>query len=169
VNTLTPRRVAGLFCLFAALAGSVSAETIAKITSLGDNTYAAVREAKTAFNRDTNALKTAALEDARAYCAEHKKELKVISTAIDKPWFSTGFASAKIIFMALDPGDPQLTRQPEPVATTLPPSSATYTQTQTPTGDLYTDLLKLDDLRKRGLLTDKEFERQKKKLLKRSK
>lgn len=167
MNTLTPRRVAGLFCLFAALVGSASAETIAKLTSLGDNTYAAVREAKTAFNRDTNALKAAALEDAKTYCAEHKKELKVISTAIEKPWFSTGFASAKVIFMALEPGDPELSRQPEPIAAALPPSSATYTQT--PTGDLYTDLLKLDDLRKRGLLTDKEFEHEKKKLLKRSK
>ena len=36
-------------------------------------------------------------------------------------------------------------------------------------GDLYAELLKLDDLRKRGLLTDKEFEQEKKKLLKRSK
>ena len=36
-------------------------------------------------------------------------------------------------------------------------------------GDLYTEILKLDDLRKRGLLTDKEFEQQKKKLLKKSK
>ena len=36
-------------------------------------------------------------------------------------------------------------------------------------GDFYSELLKLDDLRKRGLLTDKEFEQQKKKLLKKSK
>jgi hypothetical protein len=31
--------------------------------------------------------------------------------------------------------------------------------------DVYTELLKLDDLRKRGLLTDAEFEAQKRKLL----
>jgi hypothetical protein len=31
--------------------------------------------------------------------------------------------------------------------------------------DLYTELMKLDDLRKRGILTDEEFEAQKAKLL----
>jgi len=31
--------------------------------------------------------------------------------------------------------------------------------------DLYTELLQLDDLRKKGILTDEEFEKQKKKLL----
>jgi len=31
--------------------------------------------------------------------------------------------------------------------------------------DLYTELMKLDDLRDKGILTDEEFETQKKKLL----
>jgi hypothetical protein len=34
-----------------------------------------------------------------------------------------------------------------------------------PAKDLYTEILKLDELRKRGLLTDAEFDAQKKKLL----
>ena len=33
------------------------------------------------------------------------------------------------------------------------------------TGDLYTELMKLDDLRKKGILTEEEFEAEKKKLL----
>jgi hypothetical protein len=33
------------------------------------------------------------------------------------------------------------------------------------TDDLYTELTKLDDLRKKGILTDEEFQAQKKKLL----
>jgi hypothetical protein len=34
-----------------------------------------------------------------------------------------------------------------------------------PAKDLYSEILKLDELRKRGLLTDAEFDAQKKKLL----
>ena len=34
--------------------------------------------------------------------------------------------------------------------------------------DFYAELLKLDDLRKKGILTEKEFEAQKKKVLKRA-
>jgi hypothetical protein len=36
-------------------------------------------------------------------------------------------------------------------------------------GDLYTELIKLDDLRKRGILTEEEFQAEKKKVLNRSK
>ena len=39
---------------------------------------------------------------------------------------------------------------------------------QAPPGDLYKELLKLDDLRKRGILSDAEFEQEKKKLLDRN-
>jgi hypothetical protein len=37
------------------------------------------------------------------------------------------------------------------------------------TGDLYTELIKLDELRKRGILTEEEFQAEKKKVLSRSK
>ena len=35
--------------------------------------------------------------------------------------------------------------------------------------DMYTEIMKLDDLRKKGLITDAEFEQQKQKLLNQSK
>jgi hypothetical protein len=46
---------------------------------------------------------------------------------------------------------------PMPPAALVPPAA--------PAKDLYTEILKLDELRKRGLLTDAEFDAQKKKLL----
>ena len=46
-----------------------------------------------------------------------------------------------------------------------PPSAPIIVQQQAPKPDLYAELLKLEDLRKRGLLTDAEFAQQKAKLL----
>jgi hypothetical protein len=164
VNTHTPRKAAGLFCLFVSLAAIAAAAVDGKIESLGNNTYTATRQAKNAFNRDIDALKAAAMDDANKYCREHGKEIKVLSAVTDKPWFSTGYANAKIVFKALDAGDPELTRVPEPVGAAAGAANLAVA----PAGDLYTEILKLDDLRKRGLLSDKEFEAQKKKLLKHS-
>ena len=44
-------------------------------------------------------------------------------------------------------------------------SDVTITNNSASKPDLYTELMKLDDLRKKGILTDEEFDEQKKKLL----
>lgn len=129
---------------------------------MGDNTFAITRKASTAFNRDTDALKAEAQEDAAKYCANEGKQLKVLSLTADKPMIGLGYASAKIVFKALDAGDPELTRSVGVAA------AAATVERISPTGDLYNDLLKLDDLRKRGILTDEEFQSEKKKVLARS-
>lgn len=52
------------------------------------------------------------------------------------------------------------------LSNSTPPGPAVVVQTPPPAApDLYTELLKLEDLRKRGLLTDAEFDAQKAKLL----
>jgi hypothetical protein len=50
----------------------------------------------------------------------------------------------------------------EPVKPSQPPMIADGNKG---TGDLYSEMLKLDDLKKRGLITDDEFQMQKRKLL----
>jgi hypothetical protein len=48
-------------------------------------------------------------------------------------------------------------------------SADVHAKDETPkTPDLYTEILKLDDLRKKGLITDAEYEAQKTKLLNQS-
>ena len=80
-----------------------------EIVPLGHDTYALTRWAETGFTRSTEKLKTQALEDAAAYCAKLHKELKVISTTTARPFVPlTGFASAKVVFKALNANDPEL-------------------------------------------------------------
>jgi len=150
-----------------------------EIVPLGQDTYALTRWAKTGFTRNTEKLKAQALEDVAAYCAKLHKQPKIISTTAAHPVVPlTGFAHAKVVFKALDANDPEL-RAPvaaagaemapaAPAPAAPPPPAAESAPPQTATDQLYSDLMKLDDLRKRGILTDEEFQAQKKKLLDKS-
>jgi hypothetical protein len=91
------------------LAVTCRADTNSEIVPLGHDTYALTRWANNGFTRNTEKLKTQALEDAAAYCAKLHKELKIVSTATARPAVPlTGFASAKVVFKALDANDPDL-------------------------------------------------------------
>jgi hypothetical protein len=152
------------------LAVTCRADPNPEIVSLGHDTYALTRWANNGFTRNTEKLQSQALEDAAAYCARLHKELKIVSTTTARPLIPlTGFASAKVVFKALDANDPELHA---PVAASAPgaatPVVAENAAPRTTTDALYSDLMKLDDLRKRGLLTEEEFQAQKKKLLEKS-
>jgi len=167
MKTSFPARAALMFGLFALT--SQAAKTPG-VSSLGDNTYAITRTASTGWARDTDKLKAKALEDAAAYCAKLQKELKVLSTETDRPSVPLmGTAYAKIVFKALDASDPELH---EPVMLASPDGVAQVAsvarQPRTKTDILYSDLTKLDELRKRGLLTEEEFQARRKKLLEES-
>ncbi len=152
------------------LAATGRAGTTPEVVSLGHDTYALTRSANTGFTRNTAKLKAQALEDAAAYCAKLHKELKVISTTAERPLVPlTGFASAKVVFKALDANDPELHA---PIAESIPGTAAPVVVEQvaprTETETLYKDLLQLDDLRKRGLLTEEEFQAKRKRLVEKS-
>ena len=151
------------------LALTCRADSNPEIVSLGHDTYALTRWANNGFTRNTEKLKTQALEDAAAYCAKLHKELKVISTTASRPVIpATGFANAKVVFKALDANDPELRGQASAAAAAATPPAVENPAPRTATDVLYNDLMKLDDLRKRGVLTDEEFQAQKKKLLEKS-
>lgn len=150
------------------------------MVSMGNDTYSITREAKTAFNRDVEKLKADASDAAAKYCEAQGKQLKVVSLTGTVPFFGTGYAKAKIVFRALSPGDPGLTSETAQMAPAVASSVAPYTPPYVPpaaapaekslsTDELYNDLLKLDDLRKKGILSDDEFQAEKKKVLSRSK
>ncbi len=141
----------------------LSAASTSRIETLGDGTYAVTRTATNGFDRDVTKFRREAEADAAKFCAEKGRQMKLVAVSTDRPHFGGGFSSARIVFKALESGDPAL-RAPE-----APPAPAAAAPTGTlPTynGDTYSELLKLDDLRKRGILSDREFEQQKKKLLK---
>jgi len=155
--------------------------------SLGNNTYSITREASNAFHRDLDKLKEEATDAANKYCADQGKQMKLISLTGKVPMFAMGYAKAKIVFMALNPGDPELTAPvaaygAAPATYAAPQAYAAAPQTYAApaayaapaplphlsTDELYSELVKLDDLRKKGILSDDEFQAEKKKLLSRS-
>ena len=161
MNTLPLRKIVSALCCYLALLGFAHAAD-SDAVPMGDNTYSITRKASSAFHRDTDVLKANAKDAAAKFCAAQSKEMKIISLTSERPLPTLGYAKAKIVFKALAAGDPELTRQPEPTI------AISGTQVQANSGDLYSDLIKLDDLRKKGILTDDEFQVEKKKLLKRN-
>lgn len=155
-NVFAP--VFALLCALVFFTGNAVAGPSSKSTLLpmADGTLEITREASNGFNRDIAALKAAAREDAEKYCAAQNKQLKVISETSSKPFFGTGYAKAKIVFRALNPGEIDVH---DSAGGGVSPSVTASTD------EIYAALTKLDDLRKKGILTDEEFQAEKKKVL----
>jgi len=199
VNIRTVGRVLAGLAVGAALAGCA---TTSRVISNEDGTYTITRVAGNALQRDTAVLAAQAKEEAARYCADHGKQLEVVDVVTQRPFFSTGYAQAKVIFKAVDareasaapapapapvaerpiPAPAPAPEAPAPVMAPPNPSPAAASPAPMPetppapvlatsgsSNDLYTELLKLDDLRKRGILTEEEFQAEKKKVLARSK
>jgi hypothetical protein len=165
VNTKTlgrfiPVSLAGLAILLGSAPIAQAEPTGPTIVALGDNTYSVFLEANTIFYRKMSSLKAEAMDAASRFCANKGKQMKVLSVAEDPSIFLMGFISVKVTFKALDAGDPELLA-PVPAS-----ASAEVSVSPAPTrDDFYAILIKLDDLHKKGILTDEEFEAQKKKIL----
>jgi len=140
-----------------------ASDTPAKIEAIGDNTYTVTVKASSKFTRNTDKLKARATDEANEFCAKQGKHLKIVSVTEDKALLLVGpMASATLMFKALDLADPELAK-PAPATGGNPAASPVTNEA------LYSDLLRLDDLLKKGILTRDEFQAEKKKLLDRSK
>ncbi|HVZ65838.1 MAG TPA: SHOCT domain-containing protein [Lacunisphaera sp.] len=150
------------------LVPTTRASEISPVTSLGDNTYTLTVKASTKFTRNTTKLKNQGIEAAKEFCAKEGKQLKVLSAEEDKQMYLVGpMAKVVLTFKALAAGDPELVAAPGVVAM---PSVAPAPPPPPPritTDELHDELTKLDDMRKKGLLTDAEFDALKQKLLSR--
>jgi hypothetical protein len=134
------------------VSGASRSEPPPKVVSLGDNTYSIDVESNNRFARKTAKLKAQAKEAAAQYCTSLGKQLKVVSLTDEKPFFGADFIKARIVFQALDAGDPDLKFEPKP-------------EESKSNEDYYTELIRIDDLHKRGILTDDEYKAEKKKIL----
>lgn len=135
----------------------------ARVESLGNDVYSVTVKAHHKFTRNSEKLKDEALEVAEKFCTQEGKQLKVLSISEKKSQYLVGpYAQAMLTFKALAPGDPELA-----LSANTPGRPAVLASSATE--QVYADLLRLDELRKKGLLTDAEFDAEKKKVLDRSK
>ena len=153
------------FTIMAAVANCARAVEISPITPGEKDTYSITAKASNKFTRDTDKLKSQAMEAATKFCAKDGKQLKVLSVTEDKSMYLVGpYAQVTLTFKALSPGDLELAPPQGEVVATKPAVPASPATEQ-----LYADITRLNELRKQGLLSDAEFEVEKKKILDRSK
>lgn len=141
------------------------------VTTIGKDTYLVSRQAATGFSGLGN-LKAEVFQEASQFCERSGKNLQVVSTHETAPPYIFGnFPKAEIQFMCLEEKDaelgrPKLRREPSSV---IEIKSETKSKVEAAPGtDVYNELIKLDELRKKGIISESEFETQKKKILTRS-
>ena len=122
------------------------------VENAGDGTFRVTSTGRSKFTRNVTHLKAAATDAAAAYCKDQGKFLKVVSTTEHKGVYLVGdFPSVTVVFKALDAAEPAT---PGPTATN--PGDG---------GDFHSTLIKLDDLRKKGIISEEDFQAAKKKVL----
>lgn len=143
------------------------------IVKLSPDTYMLSREAHGGIFASESALKAGVIKDANTFAESHGKVAIPISSK-EKPRGNgpAQWASFEYQFRVVNPDDPEVQRTSlSPRADVVIEKTEKITADINTTNhteqskDIYAELIKLDDLRKRGILTDKEFEAQKKKLL----
>lgn len=138
------------------------------VIPIGKDTFMVSRQAATGFS-GSGTLKAEAFQEASQYCTNLGKSLQVVSThEASPPYILANFPKAEIQFMCLDAKDAELNRpklRKEPDSTVEIKTDIHTKSESTKSNDIYAELIKLDDLRKKGIITDTEFDAQKKKIL----
>jgi hypothetical protein len=163
--------------VFSACVGFVGCASNSGVVPMGNNTFMVTRQAATGFS-GSGTLKAEALKEAAKFCATQGKQLKVVAiTEAKPPYILANFPKAEVVFKALDAGDPELKSEAaiDPSGIQLkvgerPPARAAIdiNEKRVAVGDPYAELAKIDELHKKGALTDAEFEVEKKKILSRT-
>lgn len=161
-------RCSAVFCLATILVACANPG----IVQISPDTYLLSRTDKGGIFGNPSAMKAEVLTEANVF-AESKGKVAIPLFVHETPLVvGQRFASVEYQFRVVDKNDPEARR------TSLVPRAdvviektekitadvKTTDQTER-TKDVYAELIKLDDLRKRGILTDAEFEAQKRKLL----
>ena len=154
-----------LFTVVVLLSGCASNSGVVPI---GKDTFMVSRQAATGFS-GSGTLKAEAFQEASIYCSGLGKTLQVISThEASPPYILANFPKAEIQFMCLSNEDAELSRPKlKKVADSIIEiKSEVMSKNITPVSvNIYEDLLKLDHLRKENIITEAEFNEQKKILL----
>ena len=138
------------------------------VIPIGQDTFMVSRQAATGFS-GSGTLKAEAFQEASQYCAKLGKSLQVVSThEASPPYILANFPKAEIQFMCLDAKDVELNRPKlrKEADSVIEIKNDIHTKDESiKPKDVYAELIKLDDLRKKGIITEAEFDVQKKKFL----
>lgn len=140
------------------------------IVQLSPDTYMLSRTDKGGVFGNSAAMKAGVISDANAF-AQSKGKVVIPLTTHETPMeVGRGFATFDYQFKLVDPESPEarstvLLRGPDIVIEKNEKSDVRVKDTSDKPKDLYSELLKLDDLHKKGILSDQEFEARKKKVL----
>jgi Short C-terminal domain len=142
------------------------------IVQLSPDTYMLSRTDKGGVFGNSAAMKAGVISDANAF-AQSKGKVVIPLTTHETPMeVGRGLATFDYQFKLVDPNSPEarstvLMQRPDVVIEKNEKSNVDVRvkDTSDKPKDLYSELLKLDDLHKKGILSDQEFDAQKKKLL----
>ena len=139
------------------------------VVPIGKDTYMVSIQAAIGFS-GSGKLKSKAIKEATEYCTNLNKSLQIVSTwEASPPYILANFPKAEITFMCLNQNDPEYARPKlKPEADTnvdVTVNDNTESNIKNIQPDIYSELIKLDDLRKKGIINEPEFELLKKKLL----
>ena len=137
------------------------------VMQLSENTYVVSRSSAAGAFTNMAKLRASTIQEANTFAMSKGKVAVAISDREVVP--QTGFPSYEYQFMLVDADDPRatdatLSKRAETVSERTENIEFTN-HSADEGGDVYTELLKLDNLRQRGILTDAEFDEQKRKIL----
>ena len=138
------------------------------VLSIGKDTYMVSRQAATGFS-GSGTLKAEAFQEATQYCEKLGKSFQVVSThEASPPYIFGNFPKAEVQFMCLNANDaelnrPKLKKEANSIVEIKNGNPAKSEPGQSK--DVYSELIKLDNLRKQGIITQTEFDAQKAKIL----
>ena len=141
------------------------------IVRVSPDTYILAREDRAGIFGSASALKARVINEANAF-AEGQGKVAVPLSTNERPVGGPGqWAYFEYQFRVVEKTDPEAKRsslvpRPDVVIQRTDEVTANITvDNQSGPKDVYSELLRLDDLRERGILTDAEFEREKSKVL----
>jgi hypothetical protein len=157
--------------LVAASALATAGDRFSDVVQIAPDTYSISRTDHGGIFGNAGKMKTKVLKEAQDFAASLGKV--AVGRHIQEQPMVVGrnFASIEYEFWVVDKDDPAAHREdfhkdPDHVSNERVQVEIKQPD-NAPKTDLYQELLKLDDLHKRGILTDAEFEQQKQKLLSR--
>lgn len=141
------------------------------IVKMSPDTYMLTRADRAGIFGNTAALKAGVIREASEF-AEKQGKVAIPLSSNETPVYPGHFATFEYQFRVVDKNDPEAKRtslvpRADLVIEKTEKISADVRTKEDKTPDLYTELTKLDDLRKRGVITEEEFAAQKKRLFER--